>query len=166
MLFWTFLCNLGGETDMAVYTVSAFLGEGYASMKNTMTNALATGVYNVDVNLDHKYDLNDSGFLSKKIFCVISPVSFSCGNLVPNIFKNSNTVTLIGRTSGGGSCVVLPMTTACGTGFQISGPMRLAFLKNGSFYDIDRGADPDCPLMFPESFYNRAELTKLINGIR
>ena len=159
-------CNLGGESDMAVYTVSAFLGEGYASVKNTMTNALATGVYNVDMNFDHKYNSDDRGLLSKKIFCIISPVSFSCGNLVPNVFKNSNAVTLIGRTSGGGSCVVLPMTTACGTGFQLSGPMRLAFLKNGSFYDIDRGAEPDCPLMFPESFYNRAELTKLTNGIK
>ncbi|MBQ7476392.1 MAG: hypothetical protein IJT06_03235, partial [Selenomonadaceae bacterium] len=158
--------NLGGEADTAIFTISSFLGEGYASLKNTMTNALATGVYHVDVNLDHKYNSDDRGFLNKKVFCVISPVSFSCGNLVPNIFKNSNQVTLIGRTSGGGSCVVLPMTTACGTNFQLSGPARLSFLKNGSFYDIDRGAEPDYPLMFPESFYNRAELTKLINEIK
>ena len=159
-------CNLGGDADTAIYTVSAFLGEGYASLKNTMTNALATGVYNVDVNLDHKYDEKDRGLLSKKLFCVISPVSFSCGNLVPNVFKNSNQVTLIGRTSGGGSCVVLPMTTAYGTYFQLSSPLRLSFIKNGSFYDIDRGVEPDCPLMFPESFYNRANLTKYINEIK
>ena len=159
-------CNLGGDVDTAIYTVSAFLGEGYASLKNTMTNALATGVYNVDTNLDHKYDENDRGFLNKKIFCLISPVSFSCGNFVPNVFKNSNSVTLIGKTSGGGSCVVLPMTNALGTYFQISGPMRLAFIKNGSFYDIDRGAEPDLPLIFPESFYNRVELTKYINEIK
>lgn len=159
-------CNTGGQADAAIYTVSAFLGEGYASLKNTMTNALATGVYNVDVNLDRKYDEKDRGFLNKKIFCLISPVSFSCGNLVPNVFKNSNQVTLIGRTSGGGSCVVLPMTTAYGTYFQLSGPMRLAFIKNGSFYDIDRGADPDCQLMFPESFYDRKNLTNYINNIR
>ena len=159
-------CNLGGDANTAIFTVSAFLGEGYASVKNTMTNALATGVYNVDVNLDHKYDENDRGFLNKKIFCLISPLSFSCGNLVPNVFKNSNRVTLIGRTSGGGSCIVLPMTNAIGTNFQISSPMRLAFTKNGSFYDIDRGAEPDCPLMFPESFYDRANLTKYINDIK
>ena len=159
-------CNTGGDANTAIFTVSAFLGEGYASLKNTMTNALATGIYNVDTNLDHKYDENDRGFLNKKIFCLISPVSFSCGNLVPNVFKNSNRVTLIGRTSGGGSCIVLPMTNAIGTNFQISGPMRLAFIKNGSFYDIDRGAEPDCPLMFPESFYNRVELTKYINEIK
>lgn len=159
-------CNLGGDANTAIYTVSAFLGEGYASVKNTMTNALATGVYNVDTNLDNKYDEHDRGFLNKKIFCLISPVSFSCGNLVPNVFKNSNNVTLIGRTSGGGSCIVLPMTNAIGTNFQISGPMRLAFIKNGSFYDIDRGAEPDLPLMFPESFYDRATLTNYINGIK
>ena len=58
------------------------------------------------------------------------------------------------------------MSTAAGSGFQISGPMRLAFTKNGSFYDIDQGAAPDIPLQFPESFYDRAALTDTINSIR
>ena len=41
-------CNGGGEADAAVYTLSAFLGEGYASVKNTMSGALAMGIYEVD----------------------------------------------------------------------------------------------------------------------
>ena len=52
---------------------------------------------------------------------------------MPCVFKNSNVVTLLGKTSGGGSCVVLPLTTAYGTFFRISGPSRLAFTMNGSF---------------------------------
>ncbi len=60
----------------------------------------------------------------------------------------------------------MPMTTATGTYFQISGPKRLAFTKNGSFYDIDRGADPDYTLMFPEDFYERESLTKYINTLK
>ena len=131
-----------------------------------MSGALATGYYEVDLNFDGKFDEKDKGLTGKKIFCLISPNSFSCGNLVPSVFKNSNDVTLIGRTSAGGSCVVLPMTTAYGTFFTISGPKRLAFTKNGSFYDIDRGAEPDFSLMFPESYYDRAALTEYINGIR
>ena len=159
-------CNGGGEADAAVYVLSAFLGTGYASVKNTLSGALATGVYEIDLNLDGKFDENDRKLTDKKLFCLTSPLSFSCGNLVPSIFKNSNDVTLIGRTSGGGSCVVLPLTTAYGTSFQISGPQRLAFTKNGSFYDIDQGAAPDIPLMFPESFYDRKALTEIINNVR
>ena len=158
--------NYGGAANTAIFVISAFLGEGYGSVENTMTGALATGVYNVDINLDGKFDEGDRGLTEKKLFCLISPVSFSCGNLVPNVFKNSHDVTLLGQTSGGGSCVVLPMTTATGTYFQISGPKRLAFTKNGSFYDIDRGADPDYTIMFPEDFYDRGSLTKYINTLK
>ena len=75
-------------------------------------------------------------------------------------------MTLIGRNSAGGSCMILPLSTATGAVFQISGPTRLAFTKNGSFYDIDQGAAPDIPLQFPESFYDRAALTDTINSIR
>ena len=133
---------------------------------NTLSGALASGVYEIDLNLDGKFDDKDKGLTGKKLFCLTSSLSFSCGNLVPCVFKNSNDVTLIGRTSAGGSCVVLPLSTAYGSFFQISGPHRLAFSKNGSFYDIDQGAQPDIPLMFPESHYDRKALTETINGIR
>ena len=159
-------CNGGGEADAAIFVLSAFLGEGYASVKDTLSGALATGVYEIDLNLDGKYDENDRGLTGKKLFCLISPNSFSCGNLVPSIFKNSNDVTLLGRTSAGGSCVILPMSTAYGSGFQMSGPQRLAFTKNGSFYDIDQGAQPDIPLMFAETYYDRQALTEIINSIK
>ena len=158
--------NSGGDADTAVFTLATFLGDGYASVTDTLSGALATGVYNVDVNLDGKFDEKDWGLTGKRRFCLISSNSFSCGNLVPNIFKNSHQVTLLGQTSGGGSCVVLPMTTAYGTYFQISGFSRLAFTKNGSFYDIDRGAEPDFNLAFPESYYDRTALTDYINNLR
>ncbi|MCR5486813.1 MAG: S41 family peptidase [Lachnospiraceae bacterium] len=158
--------NGGGDADTAVFVISTFLGDGYGSLKNTMTGALATGVYNVDVNLDHHFDEKDRGLTGKKHFCLTTASSFSCGNFVPCVFQNSGRVTLLGRTSGGGSCVVLPLTTAYGTFFRISGPSRLAFTKNGSFYDIDQGAEPDIFLAFPESFYDREGLTEMINDLR
>lgn len=157
--------NTGGDSNAAVFVLSAFLGDGYSSERNTMTGALATGVYNVDLNLDGKFDENDLGLKDKNLFCLTSPVSFSCGNLVPNVFKNSHDVVLLGQKSGGGSCVVLPMTTAGGTYFQMSGPYRLAFINNGSFYDIDRGVDPDCFIANPELFYDREYISKYVNEI-
>ena len=158
-------CNDGGDADTAIFVISTFLGDGYGSLKNTMTGALATAVYNVDVNLDGKFDENDRGLTGKKRFCLTTVNSFSCGNFVPCVFKNSNAVTLIGKTSGGGSCNVLPLTTAYGTLFRISGPSRLSFTKNGSFYDIDQGAEPDFIIPTPEQFYDRAKLTEYINDL-
>ena len=80
-------------------------------------------------------------------------------------FKESGKVTLLGRTSGGGSCTVLNTSSAWGTSFQISSNVRTSFLKNGAFYDIDRGADPDFVLPTPEQYYDRAALTDYINRI-
>ena len=83
-----------------------------------------------------------------------------------NEFKHSNAVTLIGRTSGGGTCFVQSMSTADGACFQMSGPIQMSFLKNGSFYNNDQGAEPDFPLIKPASFYDREALTEFINTLR
>ena len=98
----------------------------------------------------------------KNVFCLISPYSFSCGNLVPCVLKDSNRVTLLGRTSGGGSCEVQFASSAWGTSFRISHHRRLSFLKNGSFYDIDRGAEPDYQISKPEKYYDRHVMQQII----
>ena len=95
----------------------------------------------------------------------VPPFSFSGGNLVPCMLKESGKVTLLGRTSGGGACVVQPVSSAWGTSFAISGPRRMSFLKNGAFYDVDRGADPDFVLPTPAQYYDRAALTDYLNSI-
>ncbi len=64
-------------------------------------------------------------------------------------------VTLLGDTSGGGSCEVFPLTTAWGASITISGSRRLSFIKNGSFYDIDRGIEPDVVFTKIQTFYDR-----------
>ena len=157
--------NLGGADDAAIFAMAWFLGEASISVTDNMTGAMCTTVYRADVNRDRKFDEQDT-VSDKHLFCLISPVSFSCGNLVPCIFKESGKVTLLGRTSGGGSCAVMNTSTAWGTAFQISSNQRMSFLKNGSFYDIDRGADPDFVLASPERYYDRAALTEYLNSIR
>jgi hypothetical protein len=57
------------------------------------------------------------------------------------------------------------LSSAWGTSFQISGTNRSSFMKNGSFYDVDRGADPDFVISEPEKYYDRQALTEFINGI-
>jgi hypothetical protein len=99
------------------------------------------------------------------LYCLESPVSFSCGNLVPNAFKASHKVTLLGQESGGGSCVIHPLCTAAGSRYQVSGYRRFSIMKNGSFYDVDRGAQPDYFIGDINRFYNRKELTEYINSL-
>lgn len=119
---------------------------------------------NVDPNLDHVFDDKDS-LLNYNLFCLTSPLSFSCGNLVPSVFRSSYLVTMLGQTSGGGSCEVLNMTAADGARFQISSPYVMSFMKNGAFYDIDQGVVPDYIINNYDHFYDREALTDYIHGL-
>ena len=157
-------CNTGGTVDAAVFVLCWFLGDAQISVKDMASGALSTAVYRADINMDGVFDEEDC-IADRNLCCLISPVSFSCGNLVPAALKSSQNVTLLGRTSGGGSCAVQPLSTAYGTLFQISGRLRLSFLKNGSFYDIDQGVDPDYYIDDISHYYDRAALTDFINGL-
>ena len=158
--------NGGGATVAAQYVMSAFLGEADFSTRDTMTGAMSDAVYRADTNLDGAFDEKDS-FAENglKLFCLASPISFSCGNLVPCAFKASNKVTMLGQVSGGGSCSIHCFSTAYGTGFQISGYRHFSVMKNGSFYDVDTGAEPHFYIADPAKYYDRAALTEFIHGI-
>ena len=157
-------CNSGGDADAAVFMLCWFLGEAPFSVVSSVTEARCTALYRADINLDREFDEKDE-LTGKNLYCLISPISFSCGNLVPWIYKASGRVTLIGDTTGGGSCVVMPMSSAWGSLYQISGTMRFSFAKNGSFYDTDRGVDPDVALTKTDTFCDREKLTEIINGL-
>ena len=156
--------NIGGNADAALFVISWIVGEAEVSVEDALTGAQSTMVYRADVNLDRQFDEKDT-LQGKNVFCLISPISFSCGNLVPAVCKASQNVTLIGRTSGGGACEVQHMTTAWGSLITLSGTRRLSFRKNGSFYDIDEGIAPDIYISHIETMYNREKLNDLINGL-
>jgi hypothetical protein len=138
-------CNTGGMADAAIYTSAWFLGTSHINLLNTVSGSLAMNGYRADTNLDRKFDENDT-LSGKKLFCLTSRSSFSCGNLVPCTFKGSGKVSLVGETSGGGSCVVTMLALADGTVFRISGSRHLQRVYNGTSYDIDQGATPDYPI--------------------
>ena len=156
--------NGGGAMDAGIFAAAWFLGDATLSIRNSMTGAVSTGSYRVDTNLDGVFDEADT-VSDKNLFCLIGPYSFSCGNLVANLLKTSHRVTLLGRTSGGGSCIALPLSTANGAMFRISSPYRMSHLNNGSYYDIDTGIDPDCVIVKTENFYDREALTEYINQL-
>ena len=158
--------NGGGSAATALYVLGWFLGEAQLSLANTFTGAQTTSYFRADVNLDHQFNEEDTlANRGLNLFCLTSPQSFSCGNLVPWAFKADGSVTLLGRVSGGGSCAVQFATTAWGTSYRISGMKRMSFMKNGAYYDVDQGVEPDFIIQNYEHFYDREALTEFIHGL-
>lgn len=160
-------CNTGGEADAAVYVAAAFLGKASISVEDPNTGALATNDYLCDTNFDGVFDEKDT--LAGKglnLYCLESSISFSCGNLVPALFKESPYVTLLGQRSSGGACSVIFVSTAIGSILRLSSNNRLSYLRNGSFYDIDQGVEPDFFLSKAESFFDRESLVEYIDHLK
>lgn len=158
-------CNGGGAIDSAIYTIAWMLGSCDFSIYDSATGSKGSVCYKADVNFDHVFDDNDT-IKDKNLYCLVSPLSFSCGNLVPAILKASNKVTIVGKTSSGGGCVVRPGITADGTAFTISDSKQMTIVKNGTYYGIDQGVEPDITLTKIESFYDRAGLAEYLNGLK
>ena len=156
--------NKGGDSTSASFVLSMFLGEASICLEDTLTGAYMNEAFRCDANLDGRFDDKDS-LDGCRLFCLTSPCSFSCGNLVPSVLQNSRKVKTLGMTTSGGACIVMPITTADGTRLVLSGYRRLGYMKNGSVYDIDRGVEPDYPITTMDRFFDRNGLTRYINGL-
>ena len=158
--------NGGGDATAAIFVISWFLGEADIALRDTFTGAESNAVYLADVNLDGEFDERDNVASGYRLYCLTTNSSFSCGNLVPAACRASGIVTLIGQTTGGGSCVVQPCTTAEGAIFQMSGNKQISIIRNGSFYNTDAGVDPDFRLEKAESFYDRPALAEYLHNLK
>ena len=158
--------NGGGEADAALFVLGWFLGDANYSFVDTFTGAQSTSSVRADVNLDHVFDEQDTlAGRGLNLYCLTSSSSFSCGNLLPWAFRESGTVTLLGKTTGGGSCVVGFATSPWGSSYRYSSPSRISFVKNGAYYDVDQGVVPDHVIDDYEHFYDRIALTDFIHGL-
>jgi hypothetical protein len=81
------------------------------------------------------------------------------------ILYESGYVTIIGKPSGGGACVVKFAAMADGSFYQFSGIKKLCRFKNGSYYSIDTGVIPDFTISKLDHFYDREWLTEYINSL-
>ena len=169
--------NGGGAADAAIAVGSWFTGEARISLLDTMTGAETITSYHTDLNLNGitlsnpeggsgNYDPGDTVAEQYNLYCLTSPSSFSCGNLIPAMFEQAGGITLIGQRTGGGSNVVLPLTTASGMIFQMSGPLQITTYTNGSLYGVDAGVEPHVRLNKPESFYDREALVEMIHNLK
>ncbi|MBP5706761.1 MAG: hypothetical protein J6W76_05715, partial [Spirochaetales bacterium] len=164
--------NGGGAAFTAAFLLSWMLGECTFNLTDPITGAKWSTTYEADVNFDGKYDANDESVIDKQdtiknknLFCLISPLSFSCGNLVPAVLKASGQVTILGVASTGGTAAVYNTCTADGTLFQMSSRHVINIAINGSSYDIDKGIEPHYYINKVENFYKTDKIASLVNSI-
>lgn len=157
--------NGGGAARSAVFIIAWMLGECTADIQNKITGAKSSITYKADVDFDGEFAQAGDTVSTKNRFCLISPVSFSCGNFLPAVLKASGFVTILGSTSGGGAAAVHSVTAADTTQFQISSKNVISVDINGSSYDVDKGVEPHYYINKAENFYNIEKISALVNQI-
>ena len=158
-------CNGGGANHSACFVLAWMLGQCDFAFTNPITGAKWTISYKADVDMNGTAGEAGDTVKDKNLFCLISPVSFSCGNMVPAMLNASDRVTILGVTSSGGSSCVQMSSAADGTTFRMSSKYVMSVNKNGSHYDIDRGVDPHYYINNPTNFYNAETIAALVTKI-
>ncbi|EID85269.1 Peptidase family S41 [Treponema sp. JC4] len=172
--------NGGGACDDETFMSSWFLGQSNWHFVNNKTGSASSLAYIADINFDGNYnkinqyaaysiskktsDINDpyDTICNLNRFCITSLQSFSCGNIFPAQICFADTVKKLGQRSGGGTCAVKNIIMPSGTYFSTSSQFQFSTLINGSYVDIDNGAEVDVAIS-PMDFtnvYNRAEFCK------
>ena len=151
--------NGGGSSDIVVFLTSMFANKPDLYYENTLTGQRMKCSYDVDRNLDGKFDEKDRDVkLNLNIGVLISSYSFSCGNLLPAMLKDYG-ICLLGKKTGGGSCCVLYNPSADGFGYRYSS--HRARLNNLKGQNIDGGIEPDYQLETSD-FFDIAKVGRLI----
>ena len=158
-------CNGGGANHAACFVIAWMLGYCKFDFRNPITGAKWSAAYQVDVDFDGTFTSDHDRIADKNLFCLISPNSFSCGNLVPAVLKASDRVTILGTPSSGGTSCVQLSCAADGTIFRFSSKNQICIVKKGSYYDVDQGVEPHYTINIPANFYDKDEIAALVKKI-
>ena len=153
--------NRGGSSDIVLFITSLFCNKADIYYENSLTGQRTKSTFEVDRNLDGKFDAKDAEVKYHLNFALlVSPFSWSCGNMLPAMLKDYG-IPLIGMRTGGGSCAVLYNPTAEGFGYRYSTHRhRLINLKGEN---IDSGIAPTYNLD-KEDFFNVQKVTQLVES--
>lgn len=156
--------NTNSAIDGAIFAAAWMLGTADANVQHAVTEARSIVTYQADVNRDGAFDINDS-LLGKNCYCLISDVTIGGANLLAAILKSSDRVTLLGQPTSGGTCGTQHLVLADGTMMDVSSAIRYCTVKNGSFYDMNRGVDPDVVIHHKENYFDRESLADLVRNL-
>lgn len=132
--------NRGGSMDLVVAMTSLMYGQSFSRIENVLTGERLQWFYDVDRNLDGKFNAADADVHYNLNFGVlVGRVSFSCGNMFPAICKDAG-ILLMGERCGGGGCGVGVYRTADGIQYQISSAHGR--MSDAGWQNIDSGVVP------------------------
>jgi uncharacterized repeat protein (TIGR02543 family) len=102
-------------------------------------------------------------------FFMTSKTTFSAANLMAAIGKYQDVATLIGTTSGGGACSILPIYLPDGSAHQISSLNMISYrvgsdIDGWTYIGIESGVDPDYELAVSD-LTNDVAIASLIDQI-
>ena len=154
--------NGGGSTDIVLFITSLLCNKSDICYENTLTGQSIKSTFEVDRNLDGKFDEKDAEVKFDLNFALlISGYSFSCGNILPALLKDYG-IPILGQRSGGGSCAVLYNPSADGFGYRYSTHRHR--MANTSNENIDSGIEPTYLLETVDDFYDIPKVTELIKN--
>ncbi len=161
--------NLGGDTNVLSGMMWIMAGDASTYFTLRKTDKTIKCPFNVDSNLDGKFDEKDKEVKYPFRFAVLtSKCSFSCGNLLPFVAQ-SHGIMVLGERSGGGACAINSPAMGDGVPCFISSSM-MSLTKDGG--EVDMGVTPDKVLEIKKdadgkddysAFFDISALSKYIN---
>ena len=136
--------NVGGSVDAVMFVTSLLMNKTKFYMKNTLTGQTITTTYEIDRNLDGKFDASDDVISHNLNIAILeSRIAYSCGNLFPAIMKDEG-YPILGETSGGGTCGIQEMISAEGLKYNFSS--HRCYMTNKAGEGINNGVEPTIPI--------------------
>ncbi|MCR5733381.1 MAG: S41 family peptidase [Lachnospiraceae bacterium] len=138
--------NGGGANNIMAFFIALLTGKSELHCYDRVTKQPYTIRYIADTLLDGSFDTS-AVFESLDLNLAIMTTgnSFSCGNAAPAICKDAG-IPIIGETSGGGTCMVIPLILPEGEVCQISA--GFAIMVNEAGEDVEDGIPVDADLVY------------------
>ena len=153
-------CNGGGQGDCLIYILHYLINNPVFRLYDVISGGKSEVTSFADINLDGKYDANDKA--KNYNYAVLTSFnSFSCGNGFPAICAD-NGIKIIGKRSGGGSCVVQMGCTADGFSYVYSGAMRISY---DDWQSVESGAAVDKEISDYEDFFDNEKLSVIMQEV-
>jgi len=158
--------NSGGVIGVGVYLLTLMKNKDCNSNEITISaydrldNVTDSKIYAVDLNLDGVINDEDKKVGYDMNFAILeSNASFSSANLTTVLAKELG-IALLGETSGGGECAVIPTFLPGGESIMLSGSAK-EITKTGKA--VDDGAAPDYLLVKEDAKTGDKDYTELFD---
>jgi hypothetical protein len=156
-------CNVGGNVIAAIGILGFMTNSVDLTTYCALTKTVASQSYQVDTNLDGRFNEDDCVADKYNFFVLTSALSFSCATWFPHLAKENRCATIIGENTAGGACNSYITATPDGKIFRISGIAPRAGFKANPSAHPDNGVIVDVPLE-RNYFYDDETLAFIANN--